>query len=87
MATKCEYIDNDRDIMTSDNLKLLGATKDCSFNLSVLKEMKLVRKKKALWKRPNNNPSIELTSKFKLLRKETKKLVSSNYCKYLKSGR
>ena len=36
MATKCEYIDNDRDIMTSDNLKLLGATIDCSLNLSVL---------------------------------------------------
>lgn len=33
--------------------------------------MKLVRKKKALWKRLKNNPSLELTSKFKLLRKET----------------
>lgn len=32
-----------------------------------------------------NNASVELTSKFKLLRKETKKRISSNYCKYLKS--
>ena len=47
--------------------------------------MKLVRKKKALWKRLKNNPSTELTSNFKLLRKETKKLISSKYCKYLKS--
>lgn len=47
--------------------------------------MKLVRKKKALWKRLKNNPSAELTSNFKLLRKETKKLISSKYCKYLKS--
>ena len=47
--------------------------------------MKLVRKKKALWKRLKNNPSTELTSNFKVLRKETKKLISSKYCKYLKS--
>lgn len=46
--------------------------------------MKLVWKKKALWKRLKNNPSTELTSNFKLLRKETKKLISSKYCKYLK---
>ena len=47
--------------------------------------MKLVKKKKALCKRLKNNPSIELTSKFKLLRRETKKLISSNYYKHLKS--
>ena len=33
--------------------------------------MKLVSKKKALWKRLKNNPSTELISNFKLLRKET----------------
>ena len=47
--------------------------------------IKLVRKKKAIWKRLKNNPSTELTSNFKLPRKETKKLISSNYCKYFKS--
>ena len=46
--------------------------------------MTLVRKKKALWKRLKNNPSTELTSNFKLLRKETKKLISSRYFKYFK---
>ena len=33
--------------------------------------LKLVKKKKALWKRLKTNASAELTSKFKLLRKET----------------
>lgn len=47
--------------------------------------MKLVRKKKAIWKRLKNNPSTEPTSNFKLLRKETKNLISSKYCKYLRS--
>ena len=47
--------------------------------------MKLIMNKKAIWKRLKNNASLELTSKFIFLRKDTKKLISSNYCKYLKS--
>ena len=42
--------------------------------------MELIKKKKDIWKRLKNNASLELTSKFKFLRKETKKLISSNYC-------
>ena len=42
--------------------------------------MEFIKKKKDIWNRLKNNASVELTSKFKFLRKETKKLISSNYC-------
>ena len=45
--------------------------------------MKLVWKKKDTDEK--NNPSAELTSTFKLLKKETKEVISSKYCKCLKS--
>ena len=47
--------------------------------------LRLVRKKKALWKWLRISASAELTSKFKLLRKETKSLISSKCRQYLKS--
>ena len=47
--------------------------------------LKMVKKKKALWKRLKSNASAVLTSKFKPLRKETKSLISSKYRQYLKS--
>ena len=47
--------------------------------------MKLVKKKKALWKRLKNNSDIDLFSRFKLLRKQTKRLISLKYSLYLKS--
>ena len=47
--------------------------------------LKMVKKKKALWKRLKSNASADLTSKFKPLRKETKSLISSKYRQYLKS--
>ena len=34
--------------------------------------MKLVRKKKSLWKRLKNNSNVDLFSRFKLLKKQTK---------------
>ena len=47
--------------------------------------MKLVRKKKFLWKRLENNSDVDLFSRFKLLRMQTKKLISLKYSLYLKS--
>ena len=47
--------------------------------------LRLIRKKKALWKRLKASASSELTTKFKLLRKQTKSLISSKYCQYLVS--
>lgn len=47
--------------------------------------LKLVRKKKVLWKRLRANASLEVTTKFKFLRKQTKRLISFKYFQYLKS--
>ena len=47
--------------------------------------MKLVRKKKKLWKRLKCSGSQDLLMKFKELRKKTKRLINSGYSKYLKS--
>lgn len=47
--------------------------------------MKLVRKKKKLWKRLKCSGSQDLLMKFKELRKKTKRLINSSYSKYLKS--
>ena len=47
--------------------------------------LKLVRKKKVLWKRLKASPSPELTTRFKLLRKRTKSIISLKYSQYLKS--
>lgn len=46
--------------------------------------MKLVRKKRVFWKRLKNNFLIEFIFNFKFLRKEIKKFIFFNYCKYLK---
>ena len=48
--------------------------------------MKLVRKKKSLWRCLKNNSDVGLFSRFKLLRKQTKRLISLKYCLYLKSS-
>ena len=45
--------------------------------------MKLVRKKKKLWKRLKCSGSQDLFMKFKELRKKTKRLINSSYSKYL----
>jgi len=50
-------------------LKLRGISRPPWIDKDVLR---LVRKKKAMWKRLKSNNSLELTSKFKLLRKQTK---------------
>ncbi|XP_068704009.1 uncharacterized protein [Montipora foliosa] len=47
--------------------------------------LKLVRKKKVLWKRLKGNGSVEMTLKFKTSRKETNRLISFKYSQYLKS--
>ena len=47
--------------------------------------MKLVRKKKALWKRLKCKISPELFSRFKQLRKQTKKCIAASYHQYLQS--
>ena len=45
--------------------------------------LKLVKKKRKLWGRLKSDPSIQLRERFKQLRSETKKLIRSNYRKYL----
>ena len=45
--------------------------------------MKLIRKKKRLWKRIKSNNSVELFEKFKALRRETKKQIDAGYRSYL----
>ena len=47
--------------------------------------LKLVRKKKILWKHLKACPSPELTTRFKVLRKQTKSIISLKYSQYLKS--
>lgn len=47
--------------------------------------MKLVIKKKKLWKRLKCSGSQDLFMKFKELRKKTKRLINSSYSKYLQS--
>ena len=47
--------------------------------------MKLIRKKKKVWKRLKTNGSIDLFLKFKDLRRKTKKLINSSYQQYLQS--
>ena len=47
--------------------------------------MKLIRKKKKLWKRLKTNGSADLFLKFKDLRRKTKKLINSSYQQYLQS--
>ena len=41
--------------------------------------------KKSLWKRLKSNSDVDLFSRFKLLRKQTKRLISLKYSLYLKS--
>lgn len=50
-------------------MKLRGISRPPWIDKDVLR---LVRKKKAMWKRLKSDTSLELTSKFKLLRKQTK---------------
>ena len=45
--------------------------------------MKLIRKKKKLWKRLKTNGSADLFLKFKDLRRKAKKLINSSYQQYL----
>ena len=47
--------------------------------------MKLIRKKKRLWKNLKTNGSADLFLKFKDLRRKTKKLINSRYQQYLQS--
>ena len=47
--------------------------------------MKLIRKKKKLWKRLKTNGSADLFLKFKDLRRKTKKLITSSFQQYLQS--
>ena len=47
--------------------------------------MKLIRKKKALWKKIKINSSPDLFMRFKQLRKQTKKCIATNYHQYLQS--
>ena len=47
--------------------------------------MKLIRKKKKLWKRLKTNGSADLFLKFKDLKRKTKKLINSSYQQYLQS--
>ena len=47
--------------------------------------MKLIRKKKRLWKSLKTNGSADLFLKFKDLRRKTKKLINSRYQQYLQS--
>ena len=43
----------------------------------------MVKKERKLWGRLKSKPSIQLRERFKQLRSETKKLIRSNYRKYL----
>ena len=47
--------------------------------------MKLIRKKKRLWKSLKTNGSADLFLKFKDFRRKTKKLINSRYQQYLQS--
>lgn len=47
--------------------------------------MKLIRKKKTLWKKMKINSSPDLFMFFKQLRKQTKKCIATNYHQYLQS--
>ena len=47
--------------------------------------MKLVRKKKRLWKRLKSSGSQDLFRRFKELRKKTKRLINHSYSQYLQS--
>ena len=47
--------------------------------------MKLIRKKKTLWKRLETDGSTDLSLKFKDLRRKTEKLINSNFQQYLQS--
>ena len=47
--------------------------------------MKLIRKKKRLWKSLKTNGSTDLFLKFKDLRRKTKKLINSRYQQYISS--
>ena len=47
--------------------------------------MKLIRKKRKLWKQVKSNGSPGIFLKFKELRKETKRLINTSYYNYLKS--
>ena len=47
--------------------------------------MKLIRKKRKLWKQVKSNGSRGIFLKFKELRKETKRLINTSYYNYLKS--
>ena len=49
------------------------------------KTMKLIRKKKRLWKSLKTNGSADLFLKFKDFRRKTKKLINSRYQQYLQS--
>ena len=46
--------------------------------------MKLVRKKKRLWKKIKSSPSEELSTWFVSLRKQTKQPINANYYRFLK---
>ena len=45
--------------------------------------IKLIRKKKRLWKRIKSNDSAELFEKFKALKRETRKRIGAGYRSYL----
>ena len=47
--------------------------------------MRLIRKKKALWKRMKITSSPDLSVRFKQLRKQTKKCIATSYHQYLQS--
>ena len=47
--------------------------------------MKLIRKKRALWKRMKITSSPDLFTRFKQLRKQTKKFIATSYHQYLQS--
>ena len=47
--------------------------------------MRLIRKKKALWKRMKTTSSPDLFMRFKQLRKQTKKCIATSYHQYLQS--
>ena len=49
------------------------------------KIMKLIRKKRALWKRMKITSSPDLFTRFKQLRKQTKKFIATSYHQYLQS--
>ena len=90
----CAFLENDVNSAAVNVTDLiLAAADDCIPKFVVKKKLnppwitrevlKLVKKKRKLWGRLKSEPSIQLRESFQQFRSETKKLIRSNYRKYL----